>query len=69
METIRVSSKYQVVIPKAVRQELGIQPGQKVTVMAKGRAVEIVPVMDMRAARGKLAGADITHYRDREDRV
>ena len=69
METVRISSKYQVVIPKAVRRELDLKPGQAVTVMAKGRALEVVPVRDIASARGLLSGADPGDYRDRVDRV
>lgn len=69
METVRISSKYQVVIPKAVRQELDLKPGQAVMVMVKGRALEVVPVGDLASARGMLKGADIADYRDRTDRV
>ncbi|HMA98549.1 MAG TPA: AbrB/MazE/SpoVT family DNA-binding domain-containing protein [Wenzhouxiangella sp.] len=69
METVRISSKYQVVIPKAVRRELNLEPGQVVIVMAKGRALEIVPVGDISSARGSLRGADPADYRDRKDRV
>ena len=68
METVKISSKYQVVIPKAVRQELDLKPGQSVTVMAKGKALEIVPVRDIGLARGMLAAADPSDYRDRTDR-
>lgn len=69
METVKISSKYQVVIPKAVRRELGLEPGQAVTVMAKGRALEIVPVGDILSARGTLRGSDPADYRDRADRI
>lgn len=68
METVRISSKYQVVIPKAVRRELDLKPGQSVTVMVKGRALEVVPVREIGNARGLLKGADSSDYRDRSDR-
>jgi len=69
METVKVSSKYQVVIPRRIREELGIQPGQTVTVMAKGRSLEIVPVRELADSRGLLRGASPDNYRDRVDRT
>jgi AbrB family looped-hinge helix DNA binding protein len=69
METVKVSSKYQVVIPRRIREELGIRPGQSVAVMAKGRALEIVPVRELADSRGLLKGASTDDYRDRKDRV
>ncbi len=68
METVKVSSKYQVVIPRRVREALDIRPGQAMAVMAKGRALEIVPVRELASARGMLKGASPEHYRDRRDR-
>ena len=69
METVKISSKYQVVIPRAVRQKLDLKPGQAVTVMAKGRVLEIVPLREIASTRGMFAGADPSGYRDRTDRV
>ena len=69
METVKVSSKYQVVIPRRIREELDLQPGQSVTVMVKGRTLEIVPVREMADSRGLLKGASPSDYRDRMDRV
>lgn len=52
METVTVSAKYQVVIPRAIRQSLGIQPGQKIQVFLYNNRVEFVPVKRMRQMRG-----------------
>jgi len=53
MAVVTVSPKYQVVIPKDVREQLGIRPGQKVEAFAVGNRVELVPVQPMRTFRGK----------------
>ena len=54
MAVVTVSPKYQVVIPKSVREQLGIRPGQKVEAFAVGNRVELVPVKPMWTFRGKF---------------
>jgi AbrB family looped-hinge helix DNA binding protein len=54
MAVVTVSPKYQIVIPKAVREKLGIRPGQKVEAFAVGNRVELVPVQPMRTFRGRF---------------
>lgn len=68
MESVVISSKYQVVIPKAIRRQLDLKPGQRVSVMVKGRGLEIVPTLDVKSTRGMLEGSDPGNYRDRTDR-
>ena len=64
METVTVSKKYQVVIPRTIRRSVGIQPGQKVQVFAYGNRIEYVPVQPMRRMRGFLKGIDTTVERE-----
>jgi AbrB family looped-hinge helix DNA binding protein len=64
MEKAKISPKYQVVIPKAIREELELRPGQVVQVIAHGDRIEMVPVRAMRDMRGFLAGIDTTVERD-----
>jgi AbrB family looped-hinge helix DNA binding protein len=68
MENVTVSTKYQVVIPKRVRERLGIKPGQKVHMIPYMGRIELIPVRDLEEGRGFLAGIDTTVERD-EDRV
>ncbi len=68
MISATLSSKFQLSIPKAIRDELGLQAGQKFAVIAKGKVIELVPLLSMDEARGLLKGADTTDYRDRSDR-
>lgn len=69
MTAVTISPKFQVVIPKAVREQLNLVPGQKVQVLAYGDRVEFIPVRPARDLRGVLRGLDTTFERDREDRV
>ena len=58
METVTISPKFQVVIPKAIREGLGLKPGQKVqTILYEGR-IELIPLRTPRQMRGFLAGID-----------
>lgn len=56
MSRITVSSKYQIVIPKDVRDRLQIRPGQKVEAFAIGDRIELVPVKPISKMRGFLKG-------------
>ena len=69
MDTVTVSSKYQVVIPKSVRKQLRIRPGQKIQVVLYDGRIEYVPIRPMRELRGSLRGIDTTVEREQEDRV
>ena len=68
MSTVTISSKYQVVIPKAVRERLKIKPGQKVEAFAVGGRIELVPVRPISEMRGFLKGMapDFEREPDRE---
>jgi AbrB family looped-hinge helix DNA binding protein len=66
--TVKVSPKYQVVIPRDVRESLGLRSGEKVQVFQYGDRIEFVPVRRMKKMRGFLKGIDTAVPRD-EDRV
>ncbi len=68
METLTISPKFQVVIPKAIRELLGLRPGQKVQALAYGDRIELIPVRRMKDMRGFLKGIDTSVERD-EDRA
>ncbi len=58
METVILSSKFQVVIPQSVREALGLKPGEKFRVMRYGNRVEFIPVRSAKQLRGSLKGID-----------
>ncbi len=70
--SVKVSSKYQVVIPEAVRSALGLKPGTQVDVIAKGGIAYIVPLKPLSDLQKALANAldakDVGTARDKKDR-
>lgn len=69
MDTVTVSPKFQVVIPKEVRERLGIRPGEKLQILSFDNRLEFVRVRPMREMRGFLRGLDPTFVRDEDDRT
>jgi len=68
MSTVTVSPKFQIVIPKKVRDRLNIKPGQKIQVIGINNQIILIPVTPIDKARGFLKGIDTTIERE-EDRV
>ncbi len=68
MNTVTISPKYQVVIPREIREKLGLQPGQKVHVVAYEGRVEMIPLVPVSDLRGFTPGID-THVDREDDRV
>lgn len=66
---VRVSSKYQVVIPKEIRARLNIHKGQKLEVFLKGDVVNLVPEKSLGELRGFLRGMDICNWREEDERI
>lgn len=64
METINFSSKFQVVIPKAIRELLQLRPGQKIQAIAYDNRIELIPVRRAKQLRGFLRGIETSVERD-----
>ena len=69
MDTVTLSSKYQLVLPRATRERLKLRPGTKLTVMAKGNVIFLVPERPMRALRGVARGTSSQGLREKKDRL
>ncbi len=67
-DTATLSSKFQISIPKAVREAQGWRAGQEFVFIPKGAGVLLVAAPTLDELRGIAAGADPTDYRDRRDR-
>ena len=68
MPSVTVSSKYQVVIPKSVRESMGIVAGQKIQILTYQNRIELIPIQPMKNMRGFLKGINTSVKRDK-DRV
>jgi AbrB family looped-hinge helix DNA binding protein len=60
MDTVTVSPKFQVVIPRRIRESLGLQPGQKIKVILYDDRIEMIPLRPVQDLRGFLKGIDTT---------
>ncbi len=66
MNAVKISPKYQVVIPKEVRQALRLTPGQNVQVFVYDNRIELIPEREIRDMRGFLKGMDNTLQREND---
>ena len=67
----KLSSKFQLSIPKALREDLNLQAGQQFTLVARGSVIELIPSRTIKNARGMLSECKYegsSAYRDRQDR-
>lgn len=69
MKTITVSPKYQIVIPREIRDAMNVEPGQKLQIFQHGQRIELMPVRDIKEMRGFLKGANLRTEREEEDRL
>ena len=67
MQSVTVSPKFQVVIPKEIRTKLKLKPGQKLQIIQIGDKLQFIPIIDIKKARGFLKGidTDITREKDK----
>lgn len=67
MQAVTVSPKFQVVIPQAVREAMGLRPGVKLQVVHYENRIELIPVREAKSLRGTLKGlnTDIVREQDR----
>ncbi|MGD9128016.1 MAG: AbrB/MazE/SpoVT family DNA-binding domain-containing protein [Planctomycetia bacterium] len=69
MKTITVSPKYQIVIPREIRDVMNVEPGQKLQIFQHGQRIELMPIRDIKEMRGFLKGANLHTEREEEDRL
>lgn len=68
MDTVKLSPKYQVMIPKSIREAMKLRPGQEVAVMRYRGRIELVPMTPVSEMRGMLRGikSSVDREQDRE---
>jgi len=67
----KLSSKFQLSIPKALREDLNLKAGQQFTLVARGSVIELIPSRTIKNARGMLSACEYqgsSVYRDRQER-
>jgi len=68
MATVKVSAKYQIVIPQDVRERIELTPGQEVVIIEKDGVIHVIPQKPIKEMRGFIKGTDTSQLRDEEDR-
>lgn len=68
MQTATLTSKFQICIPKAIRERLGLRSRQQFVFITKGDTIQLVPRRDIQELRGLLRGANVEDVRDRSER-
>jgi len=68
METVSISAKFKIVIPRGIRKALNLKPGQRLQAIRFGDRVELIPLMSIDEARGFLPGIETDIPRD-DDRL
>ena len=66
MTAVTVSPKYQVVIPKDVRESMGIVSGQKIQILTHQNRIELIPIQPMKKLKGFLKGIETDVKRDKD---
>lgn len=69
MATSSISSKFQIVIPKSVREKLRLHPGQRLQVIENSGYITLVPEVPLKSLKGFVKGMDKTAIREKKDRM
>lgn len=69
MSMTTISPKFQIVIPKDVREKLHLSPSQRLQVLEKGGVITLVPEVPLKSLKGALKGMSKTGIREKKDRV
>ena len=64
MESVKISPKFQVVIPRQIRESMHLRPGQKVQVVEYGSRIELVPIGPISEMRVFVKGIDVALERE-----
>jgi len=68
MSTVKISPKFQVVIPREIREPMRLRAGERLQIFRHRNRIELIPVPDVKSLRGFAKGIDTSVPRDK-DRV
>ncbi|HXV68166.1 MAG TPA: AbrB/MazE/SpoVT family DNA-binding domain-containing protein [Nitrospira sp.] len=68
MATVTISSKFQIMLPKQVREKLRLRPRQRLQIIEKGGTITLVPEVSLKSLKGALKGMSRMHLREKENR-
>jgi AbrB family looped-hinge helix DNA binding protein len=68
MDTVKISPKFQIVIPRNIRRDLKLKPGEKLVAIEKGGTIHFVPVEKMKNMKGLIKGVSSKGLRDEKER-
>lgn len=69
MDAVTISPKYQVVIPRVIRERMGLRPGEKLQVISFDNRIELIPIRSMREMKGFLKDFDPSFEREKDERI
>ncbi|MGH7166610.1 MAG: AbrB/MazE/SpoVT family DNA-binding domain-containing protein [Nitrospiraceae bacterium] len=69
MATTTISQKFQIVIPKDIREKLRLSPRQRLLVLEKGGLITLVPEVPLKSLKGAVKGLTKTDLREKKDRL
>jgi len=69
MPKVKLSSKFQIVIPREVREKLNLKPGEEIVMIEKAGVIHLVPQKPIKQMRGFVKGGNIQNIREEEDRL
>ncbi|MBU1151797.1 AbrB/MazE/SpoVT family DNA-binding domain-containing protein [Patescibacteria group bacterium] len=66
MTTITISPKFQIVIPKEIRDNMSLNSGMKLEIVPYKNRIELIPLKSIKSLRGSLKGIDTTIMREKD---
>jgi AbrB family looped-hinge helix DNA binding protein len=68
MVTVKLSSKFQIVIPAEIREKIGLKAGEEIVMIEKAGIIHLVPQKPIKQMRGFIKEGDTKNIREEEDR-
>ena len=69
MTRVTISPKFQIVIPREIRQRLRLRPGQQITLLERDGIITAIPDLPLEKFRGILKGMSRTELREKQERI